>query len=218
MQQTLNNITFSRTVNEQTELRLIDHPHTRELFELVEANREHIRRWHPWVDGLRSGDEVARAIAIWRRQCANNQGLYAGLWFKGRLCGMINHHNLDWANRWTALSYWLDAAHQGRGIMTDCCRAMVAHSFDAWQLNRITIECATGNTRSRALAERLGFKLEGIVRGIEWLHDHYADHALYGLLRSEPAGGRMLNAPVQSADRQNESVVQDHKSLQTCML
>jgi ribosomal-protein-serine acetyltransferase len=73
--------------------------------------------------------------------------------------------------------------------MTAACRAMITHSFDAWQLNRITIECATDNTRSRAVAERLGFKLEGIVRQIEWLHDHFADHALYGRLRSEPAPG-----------------------------
>jgi hypothetical protein len=102
---------------------------------------------------------------------------------------MINHLNVDWLNRWTALSYWLDAAHQGQGIMTACCRAMVDHGFNAWKLNRITIECATRNTRSRAIPERLGFKLEGIVRGIEWLHDCYVDHAMYGLLRSDYADG-----------------------------
>ena len=53
--------------------------------------------------------------------------------------------------------------------MTACCRAFVAHGFDTWKLNRITIECATENVRSRAIPERLGFKLDGIVRGIEWL-------------------------------------------------
>jgi hypothetical protein len=100
---------------------------------------------------------------------------------------------VDWPNRCTALSYWLDAAHQGRGLMTAACGAVITHSFHTWQLNRITIECATDNTRSRALAERLGFKLEGIVRQIEWLQDHFADHALYGRLRSEPANGHWVN-------------------------
>ncbi|HXB61199.1 MAG TPA: GNAT family protein [Candidatus Acidoferrales bacterium] len=33
------------------------------------------------------------------------------------------------------------------------------------------------------LVERLGFKLEGIIREIERLPDHHADHAIYGLLR-----------------------------------
>jgi ribosomal-protein-serine acetyltransferase len=73
--------------------------------------------------------------------------------------------------------------------MTKCCRAFIAHGFDTWKLNRITIESATENTRSRAIPERLGFKLEGIVRSIEWLHDHFADHAIYGLLRSEYLDG-----------------------------
>jgi len=179
---------FHCLINEQTELRLIDQPHTHELFQLYETNRDHVRRLHPWVDALRSPADMKRAIAVWRLQDEKNRGFYAGLWFQGRLCGVINHLNLDWANRWTALSYWLDAGHQGRGLMTAGCRAMVAHCFDTWQLNRITIECAADNTRSRALAERLGFKLEGVVRSVEWLHDHYADHAVYGLLRSEHQG------------------------------
>jgi ribosomal-protein-serine acetyltransferase len=177
---------FFRTVNDQTEMRLIGRQHGEELFNLLESNREHLRRWHPWVGDLRSPADVERIIAVWEQLYANNRGMFAGIWFQGRLCGMINHLNVDWTNRWAALSYWLDAAHQGHGIMTACCRAFVAHAFDTWKLNRITIECATENARSRAIPERLGFKLEGIVREIEWLNDHYADHALYGRLRSDP--------------------------------
>jgi ribosomal-protein-serine acetyltransferase len=178
-------LTLSGRFNQQRLLRFLEHPHAGELFALLHANREQLRLWHPWVDELWSVAAVAKVITHWRRLEANRQGWYGGLWFQGRLCGMINHQNLDWSNRWSALSYWLDAAHQGRGIMTAGCRALLAHSFEDWRLNRLTIACATTNTRSRALAERLGFTLEGVVREIEWLHDHYADHALYGLLRSE---------------------------------
>jgi ribosomal-protein-serine acetyltransferase len=79
----------------------------------------------------------------------------------------------------------LDAGHQGKGIMTACCRAFIAYGFNSWKLNRVTIECATHNTRSRAIPECLGFKFEGVIREVEWLHDHYVDHAVYGLLRSD---------------------------------
>ena len=72
--------------------------------------------------------------------------------------------------------------------MTNCCRTLIQHAFDVWKLNRVTIECATENARSRAIPERLGFKLEGIVRGIEWLQDRYVDHAMYGLLNPNPDG------------------------------
>ena len=178
---------FYCTINDLTELRLIDRQHRDELFLALDSNREYLRPWHPWVDMMRSAVDVERAIAIWQMQGASNRGFYAGIWFRGRFCGVINHLNVDWLNRSTALSYWLDAAHQGKGIMTACCRGLIRHGFETWKLNRVAIECATENTRSRAIAERLGFKLEGIVRGIEWLHDRHVDHALYSLLRSDYA-------------------------------
>ena len=143
---------------------------------------------------MRSVSVVEKSIVDWEQQHASRRGYYAGIWFKGHLCGMISYLNMDCTNRCTVLSHWLDAAHQGKGIMTASCRTMVMHGFDAWKLNRITIECATENSRSRAIPERLGFKLEGIVREIEWLHDRYVDHAMYGLLRSDYANVQSLNA------------------------
>jgi ribosomal-protein-serine acetyltransferase len=174
---------FSSKVNTQIQMRLINRQDTEELFNLVDGNRDHLRCWHPWVDQVRSPEKAEKLISAWEQQNATNRGFCSAILFNGRLCGAINHLNVDWSNRWTALSYWLDAAHQGQGIMTTCCRAVILHGFKTWNLNRITIECAAENTRSRAIPERLGFQLEGIVRGVEWLHDRYADHAVYGLLR-----------------------------------
>ena len=178
---------FSCAVNEHTELQLVEPRHSQELFKLFDSNRQYLRRWHPWVDLITSVGIVERNTANWQQQYANNRGFYAGIWFNGQFCGVINHVHVDWANRWTALSYWLDEKHQGKGIMTACCRAMVDHSFTTWKLNRVTIECATENLRSRAIPERIGFKLDGIIRGVSWLHDHYVDNAMYGLLRTDNA-------------------------------
>jgi ribosomal-protein-serine acetyltransferase len=186
---------FNCNVNNQTELRLIRPEHVGEVFRLLDANREHLRPWHPWVDAVGSLADAERVVDGWERQAANNFGWHAGIWFEQEFSGMINHLIVDWPNRCTALSYWLAKDRQGRGIMTACCRAMIAHGFDTWKLNRITIECATKNTRSRAIPERLRFKLEGIVREVEWLQDHFADHALYGLLRSEHDGQSTNQTP-----------------------
>ena len=69
-----------------------------------------------WINCIRR-TRFEKAIAIWQQQFANNLGFLRRhrIWFKGRFCGMISHINLDWTNRWTALSYWLDEAHQGQG-------------------------------------------------------------------------------------------------------
>jgi ribosomal-protein-serine acetyltransferase len=183
---------FSHKVNGQIDLRLIQHPHCRELFRVMDANRNHLRPWHPWIDLIRSTTDLDRFITGWLQQFSQNRGFHAGIWHEGELCGVINHLNVDWVNRSTVLSYWLDEAHQGRGIMTAACRAFVSHAFNTLKLNRVTIECAGRNARSRGIPERLGFKFEGVIRGAEWLHDHFADHAIYGLLKGDlPHGDSM---------------------------
>jgi ribosomal-protein-serine acetyltransferase len=74
---------------------------------------------------------------------------------------------------------------QGKGIMTECCRFVVRYGFRTLDLNRIQIPAATGNLRSRRIPERLGFKLEGILRERESLNGAFVDHAMYSLLRRE---------------------------------
>src|SRR6202021_2500275 len=153
---------FSCTVNDDTELRLINLSQSEDMFNLIKSNRKHFRRWHPWMDVILSVAQVERAITIWQQQHDNNRGFYAGIWFKGALCGVINHLGFYPLNRWTALSFWLDEAHQGQGIMTASCRAFVAHTFDTLKLNRVTIECATENGRIRGIREVLGLRREGV--------------------------------------------------------
>jgi ribosomal-protein-serine acetyltransferase len=198
---------FCSKIDARTELRLIERQQSGELFRLLEANRQDWRQWHPWMDFLRTPAEVEKTVGNWLLHYANNRGYYAGIWYDGRLCGVIHHVNVDWMNHSTVLAYWLDAGHQGKGIMTACCRAVIAHSFDVWKLHRVTIQCATDNARSRAIPERLGFKFEGVIRGIEWLHDRHADHAMYSLLRTDPQTWRTPAAKVTEAEKP-EAVVE----------
>ena len=69
--------------------------------------------------------------------------------------------------------------------MTRACRALVDHGFHDMGLHRIEIRVAPGNTRSRAVAERLGFTQEGVLRDAAWLYDHYVDYVVYGMLSNE---------------------------------
>lgn len=185
---------FAFKVSDLTELRLLERQHGEDLYKTVESNRKQLRRWARGLDGVRSVPDAEKAIAVWLQLYATNRGFQAGIWHQGQFCGMIGHLSLDWTNRWTSFSYWLDKEHQGKGIMTTCCRAFISHGFNTWKLNRITIECATDNKRSRAIPERLGFKLEAITRGCECVDGQFIDHAIYGLLRSDYTNGRPSDA------------------------
>src|SRR5438270_7715180 len=85
----------------------------------------------------------------------------------GRFIGTIGFHDLDQKNKHAAIGYWIDQEYEGRGIITRCCRALIDYLFDSMELNRVQINCAVENRRSRAVPDRLGFTLEGTLRQTE---------------------------------------------------
>ncbi len=69
--------------------------------------------------------------------------------------------------------------------MRDSVRALVTFGFEHLNLNRIEIRCAAGNTRSIVVAEKLGFKIEGILCQDEWLNGRLVDMIVYAQLKKE---------------------------------
>ncbi|QQE75157.1 GNAT family N-acetyltransferase [Brevibacillus composti] len=173
-------------VHADTVLRRLEMHDAKEMFWLTDTNRAHLRQWLPWLDYVTTEEDTRRFISATLDQDNRRQGTHFGIWHQGRLAGTVGVHNIDWTNRKTSIGYWLGAQYAGRGLMTESVSAYLDHLiFGEWDLHRATIHAATENHRSRAIPERLGFKLEGILRSNEFLYDHYVDHAVYGMLASE---------------------------------
>ena len=62
---------------------------------------------------------------------------------------------------------------------------MLDHIFDELGLHRVEIRCGTGNLRSCAIPERLGFTREGVVREAEWVNDRWVDLVVWGILEED---------------------------------
>lgn len=173
---------FCLIVDEDVKLCLPEERHADALFALVDQNRFYLREWMPWLDGNTSPADTKVFIKASLEQYANSNGFQLAILFQDQLAGVIGYHRVDWTNGSTSIGYWLAEAFQGRGIMTRACRYLVDYAFRELNLNRVEIRCATGNHKSRAIPERLGFKYEGTVRQAEWLYDHFVDHVVYGML------------------------------------
>lgn len=173
----------------RTALRSLDGGDAAAMFALIEANRAHLRRFLPWVDATRTVADVAEFVAGVEARAAAGSSLELVIEHGGALAGVAGFRALDAANRSGELGYWLREDFGGRGIMTHACRALAHHGFETLGLNRISLAAAVENARSRRVAERLGFRLEGILREAEWVNDRFVDAAVYSLLRREgPAG------------------------------
>ena len=173
---------FSSLVDDDLELRLLQPRHAQALFELVDSSRDDLRTWLGWVDGVRSVADIQTFIRAALQGFADARRVVTGIWHQGALVGVIELHALPGSTA-GEIGYWLAPAARGRGLMTRATRALVDHGFGDLRLHRIQIRCATGNRASRAVPERLGFALEGVVREAEWVNDHYNDLAIYAMLQ-----------------------------------
>jgi ribosomal-protein-serine acetyltransferase len=169
-------------VEDGFDLRLLEERHAEELFRLSDRNREYLRKWLPWVDRTHSPSDSLLHIRMMMSSFENREALAAGIFLNGELAGSIGVHRIDWLNRNTSIGYWLAEGFQGRGIMTRACRAIVDHAFREYNLHRIEIRCATGNGKSCAIPERLGFVRDGVLRESQLLGSSFADLVVYGML------------------------------------
>jgi ribosomal-protein-serine acetyltransferase len=176
---------FSARIREDVELRLLEEHHAPALFAAVDRERNHLRPWLPWVDATRTVDDSLAFIKSSLEQFATHYGFAAGIWCGGVLAGTIGMHRIDWMNRRVELGYWLAREFEGRGIMTDACRAVTTHCFQDLGLHRVEIRCAVENVKSAAVPRRLGFQLEATLREANLLGGVYHDLHIFAMLKKE---------------------------------
>jgi aminoglycoside 6'-N-acetyltransferase I len=176
---------FKLKVNDEIEIRMYQESDAETVFALVDRNRQHLREWLIWVDASDSPEVTRRHIRDFKRHYENKEALSAGIWLNGELAGAIGVVGYHWHNRMLEIGYWLSADQQGKGIMTKAVSAMIDDAFNHLGLNRVEIHCASGNTRSRAIPERLGFKQDGVMREAGLVNGQFVDKVIYSMLASE---------------------------------
>lgn len=98
--------------------------------------------------------------------------------------GMVGLHRIkDGA---AELGYWLAPDARGRGFMQEAAEAVVDFAFGPLRLERLEWHAVVGNTASAAVAQRLGFQLEGVRRKGLAGHGPRVDGWIAGLLSSDP--------------------------------
>jgi ribosomal-protein-serine acetyltransferase len=165
-------------------MRVLEEGDAEGLYGLVESNREYLAEWLPWAAG-QTREGTLEFIRKTRQQLEKNEGFQLVIVLDGQIAGVVGFVERKQEANSASLGYWLAEAHQGRGLMTRAVSELVDHAFDEWQLNRVEIQAGTGNRKSRAIPERLGFQQEGVLREYERVGDRYIDIVVYGLLASD---------------------------------
>lgn len=176
---------FTYNIDDKTMLKMLDLRDSEQLFDLIIQSKDTLSEWLPFVDYTKSVDDTKGFIQSTMKQFSENNGFQAGIWYDGKIAGVIGFHKIDWNNKSTTIGYWLGNDYVGLGLMTKSVKTFIDYAMNDLNLNRVEIRAAVENKKSRAIPIRLGFKEEGCVRQAEWLTDHYVDHVVYGMLAPE---------------------------------
>ncbi|MDI2588898.1 GNAT family protein [Psychrobacillus sp. NEAU-3TGS] len=176
---------FTYKLDENTYLKMLELRDAEHLFDLTIGSKDSLREWLPFIDFTKSVADTQNFIQSTMKQFSENNGVQAGIWYDGKLAGVLGFHQINWSNKSTSIGYWLGDEYVGLGLMTKSVKAFVNYALNDLKLNRVEIRAAVENKKSRAIPERLGFTEEGCIRQAEWLYDHYVDHVVYGMLMKD---------------------------------
>jgi RimJ/RimL family protein N-acetyltransferase len=81
---------------------------------------------------------------------------------------------------------WLAASAQRSPVNTEAKLLMLGHAFETWQVHRVGLQTDARNTRSRAAIERIGGRLDGILRADRpGTDDTVRDSARFSILAAD---------------------------------
>jgi len=172
-------------VSDEIYLRNYEEEDAPALFALVEQNRAHLRPWLVWVDATIKEAHSLEYIRAARQEQYDQQSIAYGIFWQEQLVGGIGMHQWDHRLRKAQIGYWLSKEAEGKGILQESARAFISYLFRQLQLNKIELHHLPGNVRSAAVARRLGFKIEGILRDSFLMNGQLQDLVVNGLLHRE---------------------------------
>jgi RimJ/RimL family protein N-acetyltransferase len=152
-------------------------------YEALLASYEHLRPWMVWIqepptlEGQRAWDEFRGSG--WPDETGFNYGIFDAA--EGSVLGAIGAHDRVGPGG-LEIGYWCHVAHTGKGVMTRAAGALTRILLELDGIDRVEIHCDEANTRSAAVPQRLGYRLDRIQdvgvqapfeigRGMVWIKE-----------------------------------------------
>jgi RimJ/RimL family protein N-acetyltransferase len=137
------------------------------LLTAITESLEHLREWMPWArDEPTTVERKAELLRSFRAQFDTDKDYIYGIFTPDgtRLVGGTGLHTRQGEGA-LEIGYWIVPDLQGRGLITEATGALVRVGIEAMGARWIEIRCDPRNTRSHAVAARLGFTHDATLRG-----------------------------------------------------
>ena len=164
------------------------------LLDLLIANRAFLKPWSPRSDDSQyTLTAVESDIAQKQQHLDEDRGYGFGIWVRSddTLIGRINISQIvRGAFQNCFIGYWLDANHNGQGLMSEAVPAVVRFAFDELSLHRVEATTLTYNIGSQRVLTRAGFRHEGRALNYLQIDGRWQDHYRFAVTAEDAVGSR----------------------------
>ncbi len=160
--------------------------HLEGIWDAMQTSLPELSPWMPWAVKPERADTrtfLERAEKSWS-EGSGGDWVFT-LIAEGVPLGTIGLGRADEFFLRAELGYWLRSDHAGRGLMSEAGSALIAFAFEDIGLHRLELHAAPGNRASIRVAEKLGFRHEGLIRDGGYVAD-WQDVLVFGLLETDP--------------------------------
>lgn len=132
----------------------------------VRNSQAALSEWMPWANETPQLETTEESLRQAVADFITRKDLRLHLFLKenGAFIGSSGLHRIDWSIPKFEIGYWLDTRFEGHGYMTEAVQAITEFAFQELGARRVEIRCDEENVKSRAVAERVGFELEGTLK------------------------------------------------------
>lgn len=141
--------------------KIAPHINTKELFTL--------ERTEIWFEKIKENDSRRDFVFVYKDQNVGMGGLT----------------NISKENHNCELYMYIDPSYHGKGLGYKFCSKLCSYAFDNLALEKVYLYTFSENIPANKLYEKLGFKLEGVLRNHTFKDGQLRDRNFYGLLKNE---------------------------------
>lgn len=137
-----------------------------EIYQHIEDSRTELRPWLDWEINTKSADDYLKFLEFTQTQWAEGSGFNFLVREKKNDSYIANLSVNEYIEKkqQALLGYWQSTSRCGKGYLTEAVKLLEQALFAAG-IHKIVIETDVLNLKSAAVPQRLGYQLEGILRG-----------------------------------------------------
>ncbi len=135
------------------------------VYDAIQASIQELKPWMAFAQKEQTEEEIEESIRKSHIQFLQREDLRLLVFSKetGEFIASAGLHRINWDIPQFEIGYWIDTRFSGKGYMVEAAKGITDYAFSELKANRVEIRCDSLNKKSRAIPEKLGFKLEGIL-------------------------------------------------------